>query len=100
MPGTRYEFCADLYRWAARTDTWVFARLPLEISDEIREQPHPPAGFNSVKVEVSLGGSRWRTSIFPDSTDGSYVLPVKSSVLRAEGVGIGDSVQIAVETVT
>lgn len=99
MPGTRYEFTADLYRWAARTQTWVFARLPLDISDDIREQPRPPAGFNSVKVEVSLGGSRWRTSIFPEAIDGAYALPVKSSVLRAEGVGIGDRVRIALETV-
>lgn len=99
MSGTRYEFSTVLYRWAARTQTWVFARVPLDVSDEIRDSPHPPAGFNSVKVEVSLGGSRWRTSVFPEAGDGSYSLPVKAAILRAERVGIGDTVTIGLETV-
>ncbi len=88
--GTRYAFEAELWRWASRTDEWVFARLPLEASDEIAEVP---------RLRVTLGGSRWTTSIFPEprGTDGAYVLPVKRSVRTAEGVGLGDVVRLAVE---
>ncbi|MHA7134115.1 DUF1905 domain-containing protein [Oerskovia turbata] len=98
MAGTRYEFEAELWRWAARTDSWVFISLPLDVSDEIADSPLPPAGFGSVKVEVTLGGSRWSTSIFPDSGRKTFVLPVKAAVRRREGVEIGDVVRIAVET--
>jgi hypothetical protein len=98
MAGTRYEFEAELWRWAARTDSWVFASLPLDVSDEIADSPLPPAGFGSVKVEVTLGGSRWSTSIFPDSGRKTFVLPVKAAVRRREGVEVGDTVRLAVET--
>jgi hypothetical protein len=98
MAGIRYEFEADLWRWEARRDLWVFVRLPLDISEEIRDQPHPPAGFGSVKVVATLGSSRWSTSIFPESADGSYTLAIKGSVRKKEGVGLGDVVRIGIET--
>ena len=41
-----------------------------------------------------LGGQVWRTSIFPDSKSGTYVLPVKKEIRRKAGVGEGDRVEI------
>ena len=38
-----------------------------------------------MRVEVTLGTSTWRTSVFPDKARG-YVLPVKSAVRRREGL--------------
>ncbi|WP_251151621.1 DUF1905 domain-containing protein [Cellulosimicrobium sp. Marseille-Q4280] len=96
--GTRFEFEAELWRWEARTDSWVFAALPEDVSDEIAELPLPPAGFGSVKVEVTIGSSRWSTSVFPDAGRKTYVLPVKAAVRRAEQVDVGDVVRIGVET--
>lgn len=98
MSGTRYEFEAELWRWEARTDRWVFASLPQDVSDEIADLPLPPAGFGSVKVEVTLGGSRWSTSVFPDSGRATYIVAIKAAVRRREGVDVGDVVRMAVET--
>lgn len=98
MAGIRYEFEATLFRWEARRELWVFARLPEDVSEEIHLQPHPPAGFGSVKVMVTLGGSRWSTSIFPESADGTYVVAIKGEVRRKEGVELGDTVRLGVET--
>ena len=97
MAGIRYEFEATLFRWAARRELWVFARVPTEISEEIHDMPHPPAGFGSVKVDASLGSSRWSTSIFPES-DGTYVLAISRPIRRREGVDLGDTVHIGIET--
>ncbi|WP_158863112.1 DUF1905 domain-containing protein [Leifsonia sp. AG29] len=98
MAGIRYEFEAELFRWGARRELWVFAELPADVSEEIRLQPHPPAGFDSVKVTVTLGSSRWSTSVFPGGAGGAYVVPVKASVRRKEGVELGDTVRIGIET--
>ena len=97
MAGIRYEFETTLFPWDARRELWVFARLPLDISEEIHDAPHPPAGFNSVKVEATLGSSRWSTSIFPES-DGTFVLAIKKAIRTREGVDVGDTVRMAVET--
>jgi hypothetical protein len=97
MAGIRYEFSATLYRWAARRELWVFAQLPADVSEEIADMPHPPAGFNSVKVQATLGSSRWSTSIFPGG-DGAYVLVVSRAIRERENVSLGDTVRIGIET--
>jgi hypothetical protein len=42
-------------------------------------------GFGSVKVTARVGGSEWRTSVFPQK-GGGWFLPVKKAIQRAEGL--------------
>ena len=94
-----HTFSADLWLWTS-TGSWVFLTVPPDASDAIRAMPRPPrAGFGSIRVKVTLGGSRWATSIFPESKSGCYVLPVKKAVRVAEGVDVGDAVEVTIETV-
>jgi hypothetical protein len=95
----RVEFAARLWVWdARRPDTWTFVSLPDEASEEIRELVGPsPRGFGSIRVRVGIGGSRWTTSIFPDSARGCYMLPVKRAVRTAEKLAAGDLTTVTVE---
>ncbi len=80
------EFEGDVFRWAARADSdWYFVALPPDLSDDIRETQTFRRGFGGVRVEATIGGSTWRTSIFPQ-TGGVYVLPLKRAVRDAEGI--------------
>ena len=93
------DFEAELWLWdARRADTWTFLSVPPALSEEIRDHAaaRPPAGFGSVRVQVTIGSSTWQTSVFPGD-DGRYGLPVKKSVRRAEGVEAGDRVQVRLE---
>lgn len=94
----RYLFDAELWLWSARSDTWTFVSLPLDVSEEIRELAgETPRGFGSVPVTVTIGATTWQTSIFPEPRPKGYVLPVKKAVRRAEGVEAGDPVTVKVE---
>lgn len=76
----------------------MFADLPEAVSDEIADLVEGRTrGWGSTRVDVALGDSRWRTSIFPDAS--TYTLPVKRSVRIAEGVDEGDRVRIVVTLV-
>lgn len=87
------EFTGTTYRWEARTDTWVFVDLPAGLADEIEALAGGVArSFGSLRVEARLGGSTWRTSIFPTSS--TYLLPLKQAVRRAEGVELGGEVTV------
>ena len=92
-------FEAELWIWdARRPDTWTFISLPAEASEEIRDLADGARrGFGSLRVRVTTGGSTWKTSIFPDSARGGYVLPIKRAVRTAEGLDAGDSATITVE---
>lgn len=94
-----YVFDAELWIWdARRTDSWTFVSLPADISEEIRElTAGPRRGFGAVRVRVVVGATTWRTSIFPDSARGQYVLPIKRAVCKAESIDEGDVVAVTVE---
>lgn len=87
------SFTAPLWRWPAN-DAWHFVTVPAELSDHIRFASGPPRGFGSVRVEVSVGTTTWRTSVFPDSARGAFLLPVKRAVRQAEGLDDGDDVGV------
>jgi hypothetical protein len=98
-----HHFTAELWRWdARRQDTWTFVTVPPEVSAAVEDgadRQGPRAGFGSVKVEVRIGATTWRTSLFPDSASGCFVLPVKKSVRLANGVEEGDPVDVVLRLV-
>ena len=95
-----YAFAAELYLWQARTDSWVFLNLPEDVADEIEDAaPEPRRGFGAVKVEVTVGASTWRTSVFPSKRDATFVLPVKRTILKAEKLVVGETIDVRLRTV-
>ena len=81
----RWSFSAPVWQW--REGSWRFVTVPEAISDEVDEAVGDAAGgFGAVRVEVTVGGSVWRTSLFPSAEAGAYVLPVKKAVRVAEGL--------------
>ncbi|GAA4249032.1 DUF1905 domain-containing protein [Dactylosporangium darangshiense] len=98
LGGVIVDFEAPLWEWDARRgDTWIFVSLPEDASEEIRELSAPTRrGFGSLRVRASIGGTTWRTSIFPGS-GGPYVLPVKRAVRTAERLDAGDVAAVSLE---
>ena len=95
--GWSCAFDAELWEWDAAQDgtSWVFVTVPPDETEEIRLRSGPPRGFGSVRVEVTVGGTTWRTSVFPDAR--GYALPVKKAVRRAESLEVGDSARVTLE---
>lgn len=92
------SFTGPLWQWPAQ-DAWWFVTVPADLTESIRFTSGPPKGFGSVKVEVTVGSTTWRTSVFPDSRSGCFVLPVKRAVRQAEGLGEGDPVTVTLRVV-
>ncbi len=93
--GVRIRFEAEVVRWDARTESWYFVHVPPEISSDLRELPGPTRGFGSLRVEARIGGTTWRTSIFPGRD--TYSLPLKRAVREAERLAEGDVVPVHVD---
>lgn len=94
-----YEFDAALWEWEGRA-AWWFVSLPETTTDDIDERfGAKAAGFGSLKVEVTIGATTWRTSIFPDTKRGTFVLPVKKAVRTAEGLAGGSVVAVRLQVV-
>jgi hypothetical protein len=76
---------------------WHFLTIPKKQSEEIKKAFASNArGWGSLPVEVRLGKTTWKTSIFPDKKSGTYLLPLKAEVRRKEGVEHEDTVDYAI----
>lgn len=89
-----YSFTGEVYEYPG-TGAWHFVNLPEAAADEIEDLTRDTRrGFGSVRVEVTIGKTTWQTSIFPDTKAGTYLLPVKKPVRRAEGLADGSKAKI------
>lgn len=89
------SFDAEVWRYEGEGG-WHFVTLPADVAAEVRDHVPVRRGFGSVRVAVVIGTSRWQTSIFPDSRSGSFVLPVKEQVRRANDLVAGDRVAVSI----
>lgn len=88
---------APLWLWTGEKGTWHFLTVPEEQSAEIHA--HCLAmmrGFKSARVEATINGVSWRTSVFPVKS-GGYFLPVKKEVRCRAGIAAGDEVTVELE---
>lgn len=94
-----FEFSAPLWVHAG-SDPWHFVTLPVRVAEDITDLTEGRRrGFGSVRVAVTVGATSWRTSVFPDSSSGSYLLPVKKAVRVAERLTAGNDVAVRLELV-
>jgi len=49
-----------------------------------------------MKVTAKLGSSECQTSVWFDTKQGAYLLPLKAKIRKQENVVLGDDVQIAI----
>jgi hypothetical protein len=90
------RFNAPLWEWQAKA-AWFFLTLPVEESGMIRMAANAGGkkrGFGSVRVKATIGKTSWNTSIFPNKKSGTYLLPVKADVRKAEGLIVGVAVEV------
>jgi hypothetical protein len=91
-----YRTRAKLWRYAGAKASWYFLTLPRKLAEEIRLVDAGPTrrGFGSLRVQATIGGTTWSTSIFPSAKDQTYLLPVKAQVRKAEALRVGKMVAL------
>lgn len=96
---TTYHFSAVLWEYEGSA-SWHFVSLPTDVADEIADEAEDRTnGFGSVRVQVTIGGTQWSTSLFPSKRSGTYVLPVKKAVRTAERLIEGEPAEVSLTVV-
>jgi hypothetical protein len=96
-PSMNYRFSAELWQYDVEAP-WGFVTLPAELSEDIRATHGPSANsVGSINVMVTIGATRWATSLFPVRSHGRYVLPIQDSVRTAERLEAGSPVEVGLE---
>ena len=99
----RLDHTGTLWRWSGGNGgSWHFLTVDGAAGEAVsgtalmRRMERTIGGFGSLKVTARIGDTTFRTSLFPSKEMG-WLLPVKASVRRAEGIGEGDRVAVTLE---
>ena len=72
--------------------------LPKGISQDLKKFfEGATGGFGSLPVEVTVGQTTWKTSIFPEGKDGAFLLLLKAQVRKKENIKAGDNVSFGIK---
>jgi hypothetical protein len=86
------EFVGDVWYWRGPAP-WYFVTVPHEDAEFLATAAKLVSyGWGMIPVTAQIGATRWSTSLFPK--DGSYVLPVKIAVRRAERLDEGSRARV------
>ena len=100
----RITHTGPLWRWTtpAAPAAWHFITIDgaageaLSATALMRRMEGMSRGFGSLKVAATIGGTTFKTSVFPSKETG-WLLPVKASVRKAERLTDGAVVELMLE---
>ena len=79
--------------------TWHFVTIQKKDGEFLKEgYMWPRRGFGAIPVNVTVGKTSWKTSIFPDK-NGTFLLPLKKPVRDSENITLGSEIKIMLEVI-
>lgn len=86
------QFTGEIWFWRGPAP-WHFVTVPdNECSAIEAESASVTYGWGMIPVTARIGNTDWKTSLWPK--DGRYIVPVKTSVRKAEQLDVGDQVTV------
>ena len=86
------EFSGEIWFWRGPAP-WHFVTVPEEQCAQIEDAANQVTyGWGMIPVGVRIGATTFTTSLWPK--DGSYIVPIKTKVRRAEDLDLGDTVTV------
>ena len=85
-------FAGVIWEWRGPAP-YHFVSVPEDECEQLSETAAAVTyGWGMIPVAVEVGETRWTTSLWPK--DGGYVVPLKDTVRRAEGLELGQDVTV------
>ena len=86
------RFHGEVFHWRGPSP-YHFVRVPEDAAALIHAiAPIVTYGWGVIPAEGRIGGTDFSTALFPK--DGGYLVPLKDAVRKAEGLAIGDDVEV------
>lgn len=78
--------------------SWYFVTVPKRLSREIKDIFGPvQRGWRSLPLDVTVGSTHWKTSMFWDTQEDAYILPLKAEVRKKEKIKPGETISVRIE---
>ena len=95
MNKIKFEFDGEIWFWRGPAP-WYFVTVPPPEASELKAISGVVTyGWGMIPVTVRIGKTKWTTSLWPKNE--SYIVPIKTTVRKAEKLEEGDIVTIQLE---
>lgn len=88
-----FKFTGKVWLWKGK-GAWHFITIPADVASGLRFAGVGAPGFGMIRVKVAIGTSNWSTSVFPDAESGSFLLPIKADIRKAEKLANGSDAKV------
>ena len=89
------EVTGEIWFWRGPAP-WHFVTVSGEAAAAIEHASSAVTyGWGMIPVVATIGSTTWTTSLWPK--DEAYIVPLKASVRRAEGIDLGDVVTVVLD---
>jgi len=86
------EFSGEVWEWRGPSP-YFFVTVPDEESAQLESLASAVTyGWGMIPVDVTIGITKSTTSLY--RKDGGYVVPLKKAIRDAEGIDVGDTVNV------
>ena len=93
-----FKLKEEVWLYPGETANWHFVYIDKKPSNEITKNfGHKRRGWSSFPVSVTIGKTKWATSIFFDKKSECYLLPLKALIRRKEGIMRGDKINFSIK---
>lgn len=98
IPDINYNFSTTVWTYFNGKSTYYLASLPPKIGKAIRDlrEGMPRRGWGSIAVGITIGGTSWNSSIFPESGNKSYLFLINAKVRKAENIGDQSRIKVRI----
>jgi hypothetical protein len=91
----KFEFESKVIEWRGPAP-FYFATTPDSVTREIKTNTgHLSYGWGCIPVDITVGNTTLYTALFP--REGTYYIPLKVALRKAEVIEVGDFLTITVE---
>jgi hypothetical protein len=89
------SFEGEVIEWRG-PPPYLFVAVPDDLSRQLKAiSAGLTYGWGVIPVTARCGQTVWNTSLFPKL--GRYLVPIKTVVQRAEGIAVGNIIDLAIE---
>lgn len=92
----KYEFSAKSWQHVS-TGGWYFVSLPTEMAKEIRiALKNEEEGWGRLKAIAIIGNTEWKTALWFDTKNNTYLLPLKAEIRKKENIETGKLIDVVI----
>jgi hypothetical protein len=83
----------NVWIWPIGNAPWHFIYIDGKVKDDIKKVA-TPHHMGMIRIEATIGGTSWETSLLPHKREDCFLLAIKKSIRQKEGVYAGDTIDV------